>query len=55
MAKQDDNRVLSRRGARLITAEETVIITGAGIHTNTACTLAVIAGSEDGDVGECGH
>lgn len=55
-----DNRVLSRRNARVIAAEEMICITG-GInvpHTNTACTFDLritLAGGNggDGDINEC--
>lgn len=59
MASENDNRVLNRLGARLITPEEVNIIYGGFLsgpsfpHTNTACTLAMVA-SADGDTGECG-
>ena len=55
-----EKRVLNRLGARLITPEEVNMIYG-GLssgpnfpHTNTACTLAVVAGSSDSDFNECG-
>jgi len=59
---QNDNRVLSRRKARLIAAEEMIRISAGGIggppHTNTACTcdlrIALAGGNGcDGDIGEC--
>lgn len=61
MASENDNRVLSRLGARVVTPEEVNMVNGGFLanpysipHTNTACTFAVIAGSADGDSGECG-
>jgi hypothetical protein len=59
MANENDNRVLNRLGARLITPEEVSKVYGGFLggsslpHTTTACTLAMV-GSADGDVGECG-
>lgn len=60
MASENGKRVLNRLGARVITPEEVNIIYGGFLsgpnfpHTNTACTLAVVAGSADGDLSECG-
>lgn len=60
MANENGKRVLNRWGARLITPGEVNMIFG-GLssgpnfpHTNTACSLAVVAGSTDGDLNECG-
>lgn len=46
MAIQNDNRVLVRRGARMLTSEEVNTI-AAGIHvpTNSFCTFDVRSGS----------
>jgi hypothetical protein len=58
---QNDNRVLSRRQARVIAAEEMIYV-NAGYngppHTNTVCTCdlrVALAGGNgcDGDIGEC--
>jgi hypothetical protein len=59
MANEKDNRVLSRRQARVIGAEEMIYVSGGVIpHTNTACTfdLRVFAAGGnggDGDLNEC--
>jgi hypothetical protein len=45
-----DNRVLSRLGARELTQEETDNVQG-GLNTQTVCTHC--EGFTDGDVGEC--
>jgi hypothetical protein len=54
MPKQDNNRVLIRRGARELTEKEVEYVNG-GIHTLTPCTAAP-CGQKDGDsaIGECG-
>jgi hypothetical protein len=56
----NDNRVLSRRNARVISADEMIYVSGGSIgpHTNTACTcdlrIALAGGNGcDGDLGEC--
>jgi hypothetical protein len=48
----DQNRVLIRRGAHDLTAEEVELVSG-GIRTLTACTID--SGVKDGDagIGEC--
>lgn len=49
-----ENRVLGFKGARNLTPEEAVYVTGGvRIHTETACTLP-FNGYFDGDPGECG-
>jgi hypothetical protein len=50
----DNNRVLSRQGARTLSAQEIEQVTG-GIHTLTACTFDPDLRSKDGDasIGEC--
>ncbi|HKD15805.1 MAG TPA: hypothetical protein VKE71_14825 [Candidatus Angelobacter sp.] len=55
MSTVDDNRVLSRRGARLLTSEETKRASGSGLPTDTPCTFDPRSGAVDGDVrlGEC--
>lgn len=53
MSRQNDNRVLSRRGARELNEEEIQKIEG-GIGTTTICTIANhIHPNGDGDPGEC--
>lgn len=47
-----DNRVLSRKGARELTAQETEHVSG-GAHTATACTFNAKALTHDGDLNEC--
>jgi hypothetical protein len=49
----DQNRVLVRRGARVLNGEEVEEVCG-GLRTATKCTLT-IAGAIDGDLhSECG-
>ena len=48
MSNQEDNRVLSRRGARLVTEDETRRMKG-GYFTETVCTFEPGYGA-DGDV-----
>ncbi|MBZ5489790.1 MAG: hypothetical protein LAO76_02535 [Acidobacteriia bacterium] len=50
----DQNRVLIRKGARNLTAEEVDLVKG-GINTLTACTADPDSRSADGDasIGEC--
>jgi hypothetical protein len=51
-----DDRVLGRKGARILTPGEIDYVTGTFlIHTNTACTFAALSGSPlpDGDRAEC--
>ena len=54
MANEKDNRVLSRRGARIVNEEETCHVNG-GVRTTTLCTFNAITRLPDGDValGEC--
>lgn len=49
-----ENRVVVRRGARILSAEEIDRVSG-GVHTLTACTFNFAATTADGDVkiGEC--
>lgn len=49
----DQNRVLARRGARDLNAEEMERVSG-GLRTTTFCTINVL-GQRDGDtfLGEC--
>lgn len=55
MSKNNDNRVLSRMGARALTREEAENVGGGGVHTQTACTVTGLkVGLFDGDAGECG-
>jgi hypothetical protein len=53
----DQNRVLIRRGARSLSAEEMERV-GGGLNTETLCTIpTTICPNKDGDasIGECGH
>jgi hypothetical protein len=52
MNEQKDNRVLGRRGARLVTETEVDVI-GGGYQTETACSIS--ATGLDGDLftGDC--
>ncbi len=53
----DQNRVLIRRGARTLSAEEIALV-GGGIGTTTLCTVpTTTCPNKDGDasIGECGH
>lgn len=49
--KQDDNRVLMRKGARKLTEEEAASATG-GFGTLTLCSIG--PKGPDGDPHECG-
>jgi hypothetical protein len=54
MSNQD--RVLGRMGARALTPEEELLVTGASgpLHTLTVCTVPNLAAATlDGDLGEC--
>lgn len=64
MANENDNRVLNRRNARVITTEEAQAVAGSlgplppGPHTNTACmfdkrVIAANGGKLVEDIGEC--
>lgn len=49
-----ENRVLSFKGARQLTFEEMRVVCGAfGIHTATVCSFNPTTGALDGDPGEC--
>jgi hypothetical protein len=49
-----NNRVLSRIGARDLTPAEEKIVNGGGtIHTLTVCTVPALTRPRDGDLGEC--
>jgi hypothetical protein len=50
----DNNRVLTRLGARTLSAEEMERVTG-GLHTLTLCTIDPATRAKDGDasIGEC--
>ena len=53
MSKHDNNRVLSRTGARELNEIETRLVNGA-IGTKTLCTAPEPPNPKpDGDVGEC--
>ncbi len=49
---RDNNRVLSRTGARELTPKETEHVSG-GVRTTTVCTFNSKTNLPDGDVGEC--
>ena len=49
--ENQDNRVLNRQGARILTEEEVKVVSGA-IVTATKCTVG-INGKVDGDPHEC--
>ena len=52
----DQNRVLIRRGARSLSAEEMERV-GGGLNTDTVCTVPTnVCPNKDGDasIGECG-
>jgi hypothetical protein len=56
MAKENNNRVLGRQGARIVTHEEAMSVNGSGgPHTETVCTFDWKTATADGDValGEC--
>ena len=48
----DDNRVLTRRGARELNEHEVERVSG-GFRTLTACTFAVTGADGDASIGEC--
>ena len=50
-----NNRVLGRIGARGLTPDEELIVTGGGTRrgTDTVCTLPTLTRPADGDPGEC--
>lgn len=50
--RQDNNRVLSRKNARELTAEEVVQVTG-GLHTGSRCSVTP-DGKVDGPFPDCG-
>ena len=53
----DQKRVLIRRGARELSAQEVELV-GGGLHTATLCTVPTgNCPNKDGDasIGECGH
>jgi hypothetical protein len=54
MKKQKDNRVLGRKGARIMTELETTVVNGGIVSTDTICTLGANH-SLDGDLftGDC--
>jgi len=55
MSNEKDNRVLGRRGARVLTNEEAERASASGLPTDTVCTYDPRSGAVDGDVrlGEC--
>jgi hypothetical protein len=52
MTNHEDNRVLSRIGARDLTLRETDLVSG-GRATTTKCTFEPTTKTHDGDPGEC--
>lgn len=56
MANDQDNRVLARRGTRLVTEVESAVVNG-GFQTDTICTIGSNPGNLDGDLftGDCLH
>ncbi len=52
MANRQENRVLSRMGARLLTEKELNCVAAAR-GTTTKCSLDPRTGQHDGDLGEC--
>lgn len=55
MSSQEDNRVLGRKGARVLTSQEAERASASGLPTDTVCTFDPRANAVDGDVrlGEC--
>ena len=55
MSNHEDNRVLGRKGARVLTNEEAERASASGLPTDTVCTYDPRTGAIDGDVrlGEC--
>jgi hypothetical protein len=49
MSNTQDNRVLSRKGARLLGEDELDAIYGNGVVTTDSCTFNPLTGSRDGD------
>ena len=49
--ENQDNRVLNRQGARILSEEEVKVVSGARV-TLTKCTIG-IGGKIDGDLHEC--
>jgi hypothetical protein len=53
MSKLDDNRVLGRMGARVITAEEAEAVSGCSVQTTIVCTsilaTSTVTGTGDGE------
>jgi len=53
MSNQED-RVLNRRGARLLSPDEVRVICGAnGASTETVCSFNPVLKAVDGDIHEC--
>ena len=49
MAIKNDNRVLSRKGARYLTEQELKVVNGNGVVTTFSCTFDPRTGARDGD------
>jgi hypothetical protein len=54
MKNSTDNRVLGRRGARIVTEDETTVVSAAALATKTKCSFVPSSGA-DGDqfTGDC--
>lgn len=50
---EKENRVLGRRGARLITEGETSAVNGGIIHTETKCSIGPLGPDGDLHTGDC--
>ena len=50
MSTHEENRVLSRRGARIMTDAEVTKVSGGGFQTETACSFDPKTNRIDGDV-----
>ncbi|HEV2961842.1 MAG TPA: hypothetical protein VG649_08475 [Candidatus Angelobacter sp.] len=49
MSHNIENRVLSRSGARELTAEEFQYVSGSGQFNTLVCTINLSTGAKDGD------
>jgi hypothetical protein len=52
MTKNSDNRVLGRRGARIVAENETALVNG-GIETETFCSIGPAGPDGDQFTGDC--
>jgi hypothetical protein len=53
MTNHEDNRVLNRIGARVLTLAETDRVSGGRHNTTSLCTIDETTKARDGDPGEC--